>query len=77
MNLLNKFKEFFTNSKIKELEEKIAQIQKNQIKDVLHPIKFEFKGIAEEKLIQKCIYNVGTRNIDVVFTFLFFIFLPL
>ena len=68
MNLLNKFKEFFTNSKIKELEEKIAQIQKNQIKDVLHPIKFEFKGIAEEKLIQKCIYNVGTRNIDVVFT---------
>ena len=28
MNLLNKFKEFFTNSKIKELEEKIAQIQK-------------------------------------------------
>ena len=68
MNLLNKFKEFFTNSKVKELEEKIAQIQKNQIKDVLHPIKFEFKGIAEEKLIQKCIYNVGTRNIDVVFT---------
>lgn len=68
MNLLNKFKEFFTNSKIKELEEKIAQIQKNQIKDVLHPIKFEFKGIAEEKLIQKCIYNVGTKNIDVVFT---------
>lgn len=68
MNLLNKFKEFFTNSKVKELEEKIAQIQKNQIKDVLHPIKFEFKGIAEEKLIQKCIYNVGTKNIDVVFT---------
>lgn len=68
MNLLNKFKEFFTNSKVKELEEKIAQIQKNQIKDVLQPIKFEFKGIPEEKLIQKCIYNVGTKNIDVVFT---------
>jgi len=68
MNLIKKIKNYFTPSKIKELEEKIAQIQKNQIKDVLHPIKFEFKGIAEEKLIQKCIYNVGTRNIDVVFT---------
>ncbi len=68
MNLIKKIKNYFTPSKIKELEEKIAQIQKNQIKDVLHPIKFEFKGIAEEKLIQKCIYNVGTKNIDVVFT---------
>jgi hypothetical protein len=68
MNLIEKIKNYFTPSKIKELEEKIAQIQKNQIKDVLHPIKFEFKGIAEEKLIQKCIYNVGTKNIDVVFT---------
>ena len=51
MNLIKKIKNYFTPSKIKELEEKIAQIQKNQIKDVLHPIKFEFKGIAEEKLI--------------------------
>ena len=68
MNLIKKIKNYFTPSKVKELEEKIAQIQKNQIKDVLHPIKFEFKGIAEEKLIQKCIYNVGTKNIDVVFT---------
>lgn len=67
MNLLNKFKEFFTNSKVKELEEKIAQIQKNQIvsavkkSEVLAPPPMV-------KLIQKCIYNVGTRNIDVVFT---------
>ena len=67
MNLLNKFKEFFTNSKIKELEEKIAQIQKNQIvsavkkSEVLAPPPMV-------KLIQKCIYNVGTKNIDVVFT---------
>jgi len=67
MNLLNKFKEFFTNSKIKELEEKITQIQKNQIvsavkkSEVLAPP-------SMVKLIQKCIYNVGTKNIDVVFT---------
>lgn len=67
MNLSNKFKEFFTNSKVKELEEKIAQIQKNQIvstvkkSEVLAPPPMV-------KLIQKCIYNVGTRNIDVVFT---------
>lgn len=67
MNLLNKFKEFFTNSKIKELEEKITQIQKNQIvsavkkSEVLAPPPMV-------KLIQKCIYNVGTKNIDVVFT---------
>ena len=48
MNLLNKFKEFFTNSKIKELEEKIAQIQKNQIKDVLHPIKLNLKELLKK-----------------------------
>ena len=67
MNLIKKIKNYFTPSKIKELEEKIAQIQKNQIvfavkkSEVLAPPPMV-------KLIQKCIYNVGTRNIDVVFT---------
>ena len=56
-----------SNDKIKELEEKITQIQKNQIvsavkkSEVLAPP-------SMVKLIQKCIYNVGTKNIDVVFT---------
>lgn len=67
MNLIKKIKNYFTPSKIKELEEKIAQIQKNQIvsavkkSEVLAPPPMV-------KLIQKCIYNVGTKNIDVVFT---------
>lgn len=65
MNLLNKFKEFFTNSKVKELEEKIAQIQKNQIQPTIK--KSEVLS-PPTRLIQKCIYNVGTKNIDVVFT---------
>ena len=67
MNLIKKIKNYFTPSKIKELEEKITQIQKNQIvsavkkSEVLAPP-------SMVKLIQKCIYNVGTKNIDVVFT---------
>lgn len=67
MNLIKKIKNYFTPSKIKELEEKITQIQKNQIvsavkkSEVLAPPPMV-------KLIQKCIYNVGTKNIDVVFT---------
>ena len=65
MNLLNKFKEFFTNSKVKELEEKIAQIQKNQI---VSAVKKSEVLPPPTRLIQKCIYNVGTKNIDVVFT---------
>ena len=67
MNLLNKFKEFFTNSKIKELEEKIAQIQKNQIQSAVKKSEV-LAPPPMVKLIQKCIYNVGTKNIDVVFT---------
>lgn len=64
MKLIEKFKNWFTSSKIEELEKKIAEIQKGQQTvskvGVAHPI--------VTSLIKKCIYNVSTKNIDIVFT---------
>ena len=64
MKLIEKFKNWFTSSKIEELEKKIAEIQKGQqVASEVEPIR-----PVVASLIKKCIYNVGTKNIDVVFT---------
>lgn len=64
MKLIKKFKNWFTSSKIEELEKKIAEIQKGQ--QVASEVEPTCPVVAS--LIKKCIYNVGTKNIDVVFT---------
>ena len=64
MKLIEKFKNWFTSSKIEELEKKIMEIQKGQqVASEVEPIR-----PVVASLIKKCIYNVGTKNIDVVFT---------
>ena len=69
MNIIQKFKEFFTPSKVKELEEKVNQLQRNAIQNVLQPIKtgsdFDIDK-KDEKLISKILYNINTKNIDVI-----------
>jgi len=64
MKLIEKFKNWFTSSKIEELEKKIMEIQKGQ--QVASEVEPTCPVVAS--LIKKCIYNVGTKNIDVVFT---------
>ena len=64
MKLIEKFKNWFTSSKIEELEKKIMEIQKGQ--QVASEVEPTRPVVAS--LIKKCIYNVGTKNIDVVFT---------
>ena len=64
MKLIEKFKNWFTSSKIEELEKKIMEIQKGQ----QVASKVEPSCPVVTSLIKKCIYNVGTKNIDVVFT---------
>ena len=64
MKLIEKFKNWFTSSKIEELEKKIAEIQKGQ--QVASEVEPSCPVVTS--LIKKCIYNVGTKNIDVVFT---------
>jgi len=69
MNIIQKFKEFFTPSKVKELEEKVNQLQRNAIQNVLQPIKtgsdFDIDKKIE-KIISKILYNTNTKNIDVI-----------
>ena len=61
MNIIQKFKEFFTPSKVKELEEKVNQLQRNAIQNVLQPIKtgsdFDIDK-KDEKLISKIILEL-------------------
>lgn len=64
MNLIEKFKSWFTSSKIEELEKKIIEIQKGQ--QVVSKVGLDCPVVVS--LIKKCIYNVGTKNIDIVFT---------
>ena len=69
MNIIQKFKEFFTPSKVKELEEKVNQLQRNAIQNVLQPIKtgsdFDIDK-KDKKLVSKILYNINTKNIDVI-----------
>lgn len=64
MKLIEKFKNWFTSSKIEELEKKIAEIQKGQ--QTVSKVEPDCPIVTS--LIKKCIYNVGTKNIDIVFT---------
>lgn len=69
MNIIQKFKEFFTPNRVKELEEKVNQLQRNAIQNVLQPIKtgsdFDIDKKIE-KIISKILYNTNTKNIDVI-----------
>ena len=69
MNLIKKIKNYFTPSKVKELEEKVNQLQRNAIQNVLQPIKtgsdFDIDKKIE-KIISKILYNTNTKNIYVI-----------
>jgi len=69
MNIIQKFKEFFTPNRVKELEEKVNQLQRNAIQNVLQPIKtgsdFDIDKKIE-KIISKILYNTNTKNIYVI-----------
>jgi hypothetical protein len=67
MNIIQKFKEFFTPSKVKELEEKVLQLE--QIIPVLSKgtdLVEEIEKIKVEKIISKILYNTNTKNIDII-----------
>lgn len=73
MNIIQKFKEFFTPSKVKELEEKVNQLQRHTMgglaQPALQPIKtgsdFDIDK-KDKKLVSKILYNINTKNIDVI-----------
>ena len=73
MNIIQKFKEFFTPSKVKELEEKVNQLQRHTMgglaQPALQPINvgsdFDIDK-EDEKLVSKILYNINTKNIDVI-----------
>ena len=69
MNIIQKFKEFFTPNRVKELEERVNQLQRNAIQNVLQPINvgsdFDIDK-EDEKLVSKILYNINTKNIDVI-----------
>lgn len=67
MNIIQKFKEFFTPSKVKELEEKVLQLeQKLPVLQKGTDLVEEIEKIKVEKIISKILYNVNTKNIDVI-----------
>ena len=67
MNIIQKFKEFFTPSKVKELEEKILQLeQKLPVLQKGTDLVEEIEKNKVEKIISKILYNVNTKNIDVI-----------
>lgn len=67
MNIIQKFKEFFTPSKVKELEEKVLQLeQKLPVLQKGTDLVEEIEKNKVEKIISKILYNVNTKNIDVI-----------
>lgn len=67
MNIIQKFKEFFTPTKVKELEEKVLQLeQKLPVLQKGVDLIEEIENSKIEKLISKILYNVNTKNIDVI-----------
>jgi hypothetical protein len=67
MNIIQKFKEFFTPSKVKELEEKVLQLeQKLPVLQKGIDLMEEIENNKVEKLISKVLYNINTKNIDVI-----------
>ena len=67
MNIIQKFKEFFTPSKVKELEQKVLQLeQKLPVLQKGTDLVEEIEKSKVEKLISKILYNTNTKNIDVI-----------
>lgn len=67
MNIIQKFKEFFTPSKVKELEEKVLQLeQKLPVLQKGTDLVEEIEKIKVEKIISKILYNTNTKNIDII-----------
>jgi len=67
MNIIQKFKEFFTPSKVKELEEKVLQLeQKLPVLQKGTDLVEEIEKNKVEKIISKILYNTNTKNIDVI-----------
>lgn len=67
MNIIQKFKEFFTPLKVKELEQKVLQLeQKLPVLQKGTDLVEEIEKSKVEKLISKILYNINTKNIDVI-----------
>ena len=67
MNLIEKIKDYFTPNKVKELEEKVLQLeQKFPVLQKGTDLVEEIEKIKVEKLISKVLYNINTKNIDVI-----------
>lgn len=67
MNLKEKFLSWFTPAKVKELEEKVLQLeQKLPVLQKGTDLVEEIEKNKVEKIISKILYNVNTKNIDVI-----------
>ena len=67
MNLIKKIKNYFTPSKIKELEEKLLRFeQKIPVLQKGVDLMEEIENNKVKKLVSKVLYNVNTKNIDVI-----------
>lgn len=67
MNLKEKFLSWFTPTKVKELEQKVLQLeQKLPVLQKGTDLVDEIEKIKVEKLISKVLYNINTKNIDVI-----------
>ena len=67
MNIIQKFKSYFTPSKVKELEQKILQLeQKLPVLQKGTDLVEEIEKNKVEKIISKILYNTNTKNIDII-----------
>ena len=67
MNIIQKFKEFFTPNKVKELEQKVLQLEQNlPVIQKGADLVEEIEKNKVEKIISKILYNTNTKNIDVI-----------
>ena len=67
MNLKEKFLSWFTPTKVKELEQKVLQLeQKLPVLQKGTDLVEEIEKNKVEKLISKVLYNINTKNIDVI-----------
>ena len=67
MNIIQKFKSYFTPSKVKELEEKVLQLeQKLPVLQKGTDLVEEIEKNKVEKIISKILYNTNTKNIDII-----------
>lgn len=62
MNLLEKFRNFFTPEKVKELEERLKKVEEKENT----PVEVVVQEPIVEKLIKKSFYNVGTGGLTLV-----------